>query len=39
LAFSAAIGKYFRHIRFGAPLTVKMNGKKNEGVILKPAGS
>jgi hypothetical protein len=25
-----------RHLRLDAPLLVKMNGKKNEGVILKP---
>ena len=26
-----------RHLRFKDPLVVKMNGKKNEGIILKPA--
>ncbi|HEY3382377.1 MAG TPA: PEP/pyruvate-binding domain-containing protein [Vicinamibacterales bacterium] len=26
-----------RHLRFGTPLVVKMNGKTNEGAILKPA--
>ncbi len=25
-----------RHLRFHAPVVVKMNGKKNQGVILKP---
>ena len=25
-----------RHLRFERPLVVKMNGKKNEGLILKP---
>jgi CheY-like chemotaxis protein len=30
--------EFVRHIRFRDALTVKMNGKKNEGVILKPAG-
>ena len=27
-----------RHLRFARPLVVKMNGKKNEGIILKPDG-
>ncbi|MBP2681008.1 MAG: Phosphoenolpyruvate synthase, partial [Candidatus Krumholzibacteriota bacterium] len=31
-------GKYSRHLRFDAPLTVKMNGRANRGVILKPGG-
>jgi hypothetical protein len=26
-----------RHLRFASPLVVKMNGKKGEGVIIKPA--
>ena len=26
-----------RHLRFDAPIVVKMNGRTNEGVILKPA--
>jgi hypothetical protein len=25
-----------RHLRFDDPVVVKMNGRKNEGVILKP---
>jgi hypothetical protein len=25
-----------RHLRFSMPLVVKMNGKRSEGVILKP---
>jgi len=28
--------EFVRHIRFERPLEVKMNGKKHEGVILKP---
>jgi hypothetical protein len=31
-------GRYSRHLRFDAPLTVKMNGRANRGVILKPGG-
>ncbi|MBZ5640357.1 MAG: histidine kinase [Acidobacteriia bacterium] len=30
--------EFVRHLRFREPLVVKMNGKRNEGVILKPAG-
>jgi len=30
--------EFVRHIRFDGPAIVKMNGKKNEGVILKPGG-
>ncbi len=33
---SAREGKYTRHLRFDRPLTVKMNGRNNKGVILKP---
>jgi CheY-like chemotaxis protein len=29
---------WVRHLRFHRPVVVKMNGKKNQGVILKPAG-
>ncbi len=29
-------GKYVRHLRFDRPLTIKMNGRSNRGVILKP---
>jgi CheY-like chemotaxis protein len=35
---AVADGKYSRHLRFDAPLTVKMNGRANRGVILKPGG-
>jgi CheY-like chemotaxis protein len=28
--------EFVRHLRFKDPVVVKMNGKKNEGVILKP---
>jgi hypothetical protein len=28
--------EFVRHIRFPGPVIVKMNGRKNEGVILKP---
>jgi CheY-like chemotaxis protein len=28
--------EYLRHIRFDKPVIIKMNGKKNRGVILKP---
>jgi hypothetical protein len=33
---AAKEGKFFRHIRLPAPLVVLMNGRKQEGVILKP---
>jgi len=33
---SAAESGCVRHLRFDRPLLVKMNGKRNEGVILKP---
>ncbi len=29
---------YCRHLRFDSPLTIKMNGRTNRGVILKPDG-
>ena len=29
--------RFVRHIRFDAPLVVKMNGRKNVGLIYKPA--
>jgi CheY-like chemotaxis protein len=29
-------GKFTRHLRFDRPFTIKMNGRTNEGVILKP---
>ncbi len=28
---------FVRHLRFATPIVVKMNGKRNEGVILRPA--
>ncbi len=28
--------KYTKHIRFDKPITVKINGRKNKGIILKP---
>lgn len=28
--------EYLRHVRFDKPVIIKMNGKKNRGVILKP---
>ncbi len=28
--------EWVRHVRFDGPLVVKMNGKRNEGIILKP---
>ena len=28
--------EYLRHVRFGAPITIKMDGKKSLGVVLKP---
>jgi CheY-like chemotaxis protein len=31
-------GTYFRHLRFEEPLVVLMNGKRQEGLILKPGG-
>jgi CheY-like chemotaxis protein len=30
--------EYSRHLRFDKPLTIKMNGRTNRGVILKPDG-
>jgi hypothetical protein len=38
LAAQPAVGETscVRHLRFDAPVIVKMNGKRNEGVILKP---
>jgi CheY-like chemotaxis protein len=30
--------KFVRHLRFERPLTIKMNGRSNRGVILKPDG-
>lgn len=29
-------GKYIRHLRFEKPLTVVMDGHKNQGIIIKP---
>lgn len=31
--------KFARHLRFDRPLTIKMNGRSNRGVILKPDGA
>jgi hypothetical protein len=31
-------GKFARHLCFDKPLKVKMNGRSNQGVILKPGG-
>ncbi|NDW18179.1 phosphoenolpyruvate synthase [Dysgonomonas sp. 216] len=28
--------KYLRHIRFSKPIVIKINGKKKQGVVLKP---
>ena len=28
--------QYLRHVRFDAPLVVKMDGKRNLGVVMKP---
>jgi CheY-like chemotaxis protein len=33
---AAAEASYTRHLRFEQPLVVKMNGARNEGVVLKP---
>jgi CheY-like chemotaxis protein len=33
---AAAEGDFFRHLRFEEPVAVLMNGKRQEGVILKP---
>jgi hypothetical protein len=30
--------KYIRHVRFGKPLVIKINGKKSLGVVMKPEG-
>jgi hypothetical protein len=35
---AAGEGDFVRHIRFDAPLVVKMNGQRGEGVVLKPDG-
>ena len=29
---------YTRHLRFDRPMTVKINGYKNKGIIVKPDG-
>jgi hypothetical protein len=29
---------YARHLQFDEPITVKINGHKNKGIILKPGG-
>lgn len=29
-------GRWTRHVRLGSPLTIKINGHQNKGVILKP---
>lgn len=29
-------GRYTRHLRFEKPLSIRINGRKNKGVILKP---
>jgi hypothetical protein len=31
-------GAFFRWLRFEAPLEVRMNGRRQEGVIVKPMG-
>jgi CheY-like chemotaxis protein len=33
---AAAAREYVRHVRLDEPCLVKMNGRKNEGIILKP---
>jgi hypothetical protein len=33
---AVAEGAFVRHIRCDAPVTVKMNGRRRQGVILKP---
>lgn len=30
--------RYLRHVRFGQPLVVKMDGRKKAGVVMKPEG-
>ena len=30
--------EFTRHLRFDAPLTVQMNGRRHEGTIIKPNG-
>ncbi len=30
---------YVRHLRFSEPVVVKMNGRENRGIILKPSGT
>lgn len=30
--------EYLRHVRFDAPITIKMDGRRSLGVVLKPAG-
>jgi hypothetical protein len=39
LAAQPAVDEYscVRHLRFDSPIVVKMNGRRNEGVVLKPA--
>ena len=31
--------QHLRHVRFGLPLVVKMDGKKKEGVVMLPGES
>jgi hypothetical protein len=31
--------EYARHVRIGAPLRITMNGRRNEGIVLKPGSS
>ncbi len=31
--------EYIRHVRFDRPIVVKVDGRKNKGVILKPVGN
>lgn len=33
---TVTVGEYVRHVRLTAPLSIRMNGKRREGVILKP---
>ena len=30
--------EYVRHVRFARPMTIKVDGRKNLGVVLKPEG-
>ncbi|MCU7493718.1 MAG: hypothetical protein HF310_19630, partial [Ignavibacteria bacterium] len=34
-----ASANYTRHLRFDKPITIKINGHQNKGIILKPGSN